>query len=279
MFDVGVKREREGERASALACASIRTLRDPSHASASFIVRLGYVEAANVQVSHLSPAPRMRSTRRRALYLLLSTPLSHGHSPCTVLFALPYSTRYLTPLPAACHRTTQPATHCTVYIMDIGLLLNVEEWPPVVHGIPLSHSHSHINAHVHTHAHSHVHTNTPIKTGRDRVGKERVEKSCPGCAAKNHIRTTNCKTCGLQLRERTRPRAATAAKRKAAARAAAVAAVANRSRANSPRAEHATDAPWRICNICDARNHIRVLLCWNCRRAMRPAKTVAATGC
>ncbi len=42
-------------------------------------------------------------------------------------------------------------------------------------------------------------TCVPVK-GNERVGKNRVEKPCPSCGKKNHIRTTNCKSCSAQLR-------------------------------------------------------------------------------
>ncbi len=40
----------------------------------------------------------------------------------------------------------------------------------------------------------------PKKKIVERVGKDRVEKSCPSCAVKNHIRTTYCKNCNYKLR-------------------------------------------------------------------------------
>lgn len=155
--------------------------------------------------------------------------------------------------------------------MDIGSLLNREDRLPttlVAVSVP-----------------------TKSTTRGERVGKERVEKSCPSCGRKNHIRTTKCKTCGEQLRGRSRatpkaklrrPPPASLLPPPPARRRLSVAAIltatelpdqhvpSSTTATAAAKVRAAGDRTTRQCRICLTRNHIRVTLCSKCRRNMRP---------
>lgn len=115
------------------------------------------------------------------------------------------------------------------------------------------------------------------KAAAARSGKARVEKACPSCSTRNHIRTTKCRACNAVLRvspgrQQQAARAARAAGRKQK-NATSIAALLN-APVRPPRSPGETAKAlakmMRKCPNCGGMNHIRVTACTACRRALRP---------